>query len=289
MLSPAPLIDSFVADDGYRFACRRWHVDNPLGHVVVVHGIISHSGWYLKTGARLAKAGFAVHSLDRRGSGLNFASRGDVDHSETWVRDLERYLESLGSDSPRLLIGISWGGLLATTVARRRPDLVAGLGLLCPGFFARKGIHPVQHHVVRVAARCGLAQKKFAVPLRDPQLFTGSPWWRRYIRDDPFTLRMVTLRLATASADLHAETIRNPEGVSVPTLLMLAENDALIKNDDVRRFFNRFSTTERRSVEVADAAHTLEFEDDVSCYLSNLDEWCRQISASASKPRAAGR
>lgn len=284
MLSPAPRIDSFVADDGYRFACRRWHADDPLGQVVMVHGIISHSGWYLKTGAHLAKAGFAVHSLDRRGSGLNFAGRGDVDRAETWIQDVEGYLESLGSHRPRLLIGISWGGLMATTVARRRPDLVSGLGLLCPGFFARKGISAVQHRVVRTAARWGLAQRKFAVPLRDPQLFTHSPWWRDYIRDDPFTLRKVTLRLATASADLYAETIQNPEGVRVPTLLMLAEKDALIKNDDVRTFVERFSTNDQRCVEIPQAAHTLEFEDEVSRYLADLQDWCRETSGSVSNP-----
>lgn len=276
MLAPAPLIDSFAAPDGYRCACRRWQTDDPHGHVVIVHGIISHSGWYLKTGAHLAKAGFAVHSLDRRGSGLTFTARGDVDRAETWFQDVESYLESLGGDLPRLLVGISWGGLLATTVARRRPDLVSGLGLICPGFFSRKGTSSLQHQVVRIAARSGLAQRKFAVPLRDPQLFTRSPRWREYIRDDPFTLREVTLRLATASADLYHQTIANPEGVRTPTLLMLAGQDALIKNDDVRAFVSRFSTTDQRCVEYPGAAHTLEFEDDVTHYLSDLENWCRE-------------
>lgn len=245
---------------------------------MVVHGIISHSGWYLKTAAHLAQAGFGVHSLDRRGSGLNFAARGDVDRPETWIRDVEGYLESLGSDRPRLLIGISWGGLLATSVARHRPDLVSGLGLICPGFFSRKGTSKIQHQVVRIAARCGLAGRKFPVPLRDPQLFTRSPWWQAYIRDDPFTLREVTLRLATASADLYAATIRHPEAVTAPTLLMLSGQDALIKNEDVRAFVNRFSTTDQRSIEFAEAAHTLEFENDVARYLAELEEWCRDVS-----------
>lgn len=275
MLSPAPQTDVFTAPDGYQLAYRRWAPPTPQGDVVLLHGIISHSGWYLKTGAHLAAAGFSVHSLDRRGSGMNFQSRGDVDAYSTWIDDVVRYVEALGRARPVVLMGISWGGLLATAVARRRADLLAGLCLVCPGFFARKGVSAIQHHAVRIAARVGMGGCRFPVPLRDPALFTDSPWWRHYIRDDPFTLTKVTLRLAVASGCLYSDTIRHPEAVTVPTLLMLAGRDPLIKNAEVRDFVRRFSAMKRRVIEYPDACHTLEFEPDPSDYLRDLEAWCR--------------
>jgi len=252
---------------------------------VLLHGIISHSGWYLKTGSQLARAGFAVHSLDRRGSGLNLASRGDVDHYETWIADVRDYLAQLPNNAPRILLGISWGGLLATAVARRPSTPITGLGLLCPGFFSRKGTSRLQHAAVRLAASAGLGGLRFPVPLRDPALFTDSPPWQRYIRDDPFTLRTVTLRLATASADLYAATIHpssHPaKPLETPTLLCLGGRDAILQNAAVRKFASRHFSPALQIQVYAEAAHTLEFEPDPSDYFRDLIAWCEHCCAAA--------
>ena len=282
MLSPAPEIHSFTAGDGTNCSYRRWQAHEPRGHVVVLHGIISHSGWYLKTGAHLARAGLTVHSLDRRGSGLNLDRRGDVDRYETWIDDVLGHLEELPRSSPVVLLGISWGGLLATAVARRHPDRIAGLGLLCPGFFSRKGTSEVQHQTVRAATRLGMAGRRFPVPLQSPHLFTRSEQWQRYIRDDPFTLRRVTLRLATASADLYANVIRSPAAVTMPTLLMLAGDDLLIRNDQVHEFVNRYFGEPLKVKEYPHAAHTLEFEQDPTEYLRDLSSWCQAVTETKS-------
>ncbi len=278
MLSPAPEIGCDTLDDGTSLAFRRWDVPASAGHVVLLHGIISHSGWYLKTGAALARAGLTVHSLDRRGSGLNRDQRGDVDRYQTWIDDVLRYLDALPESAPVTLLGISWGGLLATAVTRRAAERISGLGLLCPGFFSRKGTSKLQHHAVGLAGGLGLGGSRFPVPLRDPALFTASPSWQRYIRDDPFTLRRVTLRLASASAALYADTVATPVAVKTPTLLMLAGQDALIRGDQVKPFVQRYLGNSLTLKEYPQAAHTLEFEDDPSAYLRDLSAWCRSIA-----------
>ena len=65
-----------------------WPVTQPLAYIVGLHGIVSHGGWYLKSCSALARAGFEVHFLERRGSGLNTAERGDVNGYVTWLTDL---------------------------------------------------------------------------------------------------------------------------------------------------------------------------------------------------------
>src|SRR5688500_158432 len=102
-------IARYDCPDGYRCAVRIWKADAPLARAVLLHGIVSHGGWYSASCRRLAEAGIEVHFLDRRGSGLNAAGRGDVDRYETWLDDVEGYLAGLPADSPRLLLGISWG------------------------------------------------------------------------------------------------------------------------------------------------------------------------------------
>lgn len=273
--SVPPEIRTFDAADGSALRLRHWRSEPCRGQVVLLHGIISHSGWYLRTGSRLADAGFSVHALDRRGSGLNLPHRGDVDRFETWIDDVRGYLARLPSGSPRIVLGISWGGLLATAVARRDGACLAGLGLLCPGFFSRKGTSRAQHNAVRLITALGLGHLRFPVPLRAPTLFTRDAAWQRFIRDDPFTLRRVTLRLATASADLYAETVRQPVHIATPSLLCLGGRDAILDNDNVRRFVQRHFGPDVCVREYADAAHTLEFEANPDAHFRDLIGWCR--------------
>lgn len=282
MKTSIPSIATFLADDGYPFHLRRWDVENAVGDVVILHGIISHSGWYETTGSQLASSGFNVHSLDRRGSGLNLIDRGDVSNCQRWIDDVVQYVHSIRSSQtsdqigvrPVFLVGISWGGLLATAVAKQISSQIDGLILLCPGFFSRKGTSQTQHNAVKLASGIGLGGLRFPVPLRDPELFTRSSKWRTYIAEDPFTLRKVTLRLATASAALYHDTIKTPTKVETSTLLMLGGQDLIIHNDQVRNFVNKYFGDQPTIHVYPAAAHTLEFEDDMSTYLADLTQWC---------------
>lgn len=284
MASLIPQIVTFAADDNYWFHLRRWDVNDAVGDVVIMHGIISHSGWYLQTGSHLASAGLSVHSLDRRGSGLNLKDRGDVSTCQRWIDDVVQYIAAIRAAQirenkqprPIFLVGISWGGLLATAVAKQLRGDTAGLILLCPGFFSRKGTSQTQHNAVKLATAAGLGGLRFPVPLRDPELFTRSPDWRAYIADDPFTLRRVTLRLATASAKLYHDTIKTPVAVSTPTLIMLGGMDLIIHNDQVSQFAGEYFSDQPTMIEYPNAAHTLEFEDDTAGYLADLSDWCHK-------------
>ncbi|TVP98524.1 MAG: alpha/beta fold hydrolase [Planctomycetaceae bacterium] len=275
-------IATFTASDKYRFHLRRRQVADPVAHVLLLHGIISHSGWYPRTASYLADQGFTVHSLDRRGSGLNFEQRGDVAHRNRWVDDVTEYVDSLPADAPVIVAGISWGGLLASAVARRMPSRLCGLALICPGLHSRRGTGAAQQRAVRIAAGLGLGNLKFPVPLREPAWFTNSPAAQRYIRDDPFTLRKVTLRLAAASAEFYREVTHHPEPIETPTLLMLAADDAIIDNARVREFVERHHVGPQQVISYAGAAHTLEFEPNPAEHLSDLARWCRALIGPAS-------
>ncbi len=279
-----PRIESFTAADGYHFSVRVWKVDQPAARIVCLHGIISHGGWYLQSCRQLAEKGFEVHFVDRRGSGLNVAARGDVDRYETWLADVERYLSHLSDSLPRILIGISWGGKLATAMAGHRPDLVAGLGLLCPGLFAHQQANWLQRVALAILGRSPLQRFRVSIPLRDPTLFTGSHHRRNFIGTDPLTLRKITLRFALADRQLTRAATRLPEKIQTPTLLMLAGRDPIIDNVRVRGLVERFGGGETRIIEYPDAEHTLEFEPNAAEIVNDLEDWIRRTIAWAGSP-----
>ena len=90
----------------------------PRAFVVSIHGIQSHSGWYEWSSSRLARAGYEVISLDRRGAGLNEQKQG---HTRDWSQlsfDLLAAMLTLlpchqDVDQPVVLMSVSWGGKLA--------------------------------------------------------------------------------------------------------------------------------------------------------------------------------
>jgi alpha-beta hydrolase superfamily lysophospholipase len=278
MIQQAPRIEYFPAPDGYRLATRIWQVAEPAGRVVVVHGIVSHGGWYLQTCRYLARCGFEVHAPDRRGSGLNLASRGDVDRYPTWLSDVESYLEQLSDPLPTVLLGISWGGKFVAALARHRPELVAGVGMICPGLFARQQPNGWQRLALRAAGLCGLGRLRIDIPLQDPALFTDAPPWRAYIRDDPLTLWRITIRFALADHRCNRYVREAPDAIRLPVLLMLTGRDRITDNRRTREYFDRVASPDKTLIEYPDAAHTLEFEADASEYLRDVEHWVHRVT-----------
>lgn len=268
-----PRIVSYEAARGYRPFARVWKVAAPRGRVVLLHGIISHGGWYLESCRALSAAGFEVHFLDRRGSGLNAFERGDVSDYQLWIEDVEIYLRQLRSDKPRHLLGISWGGKLAIAVAKHAPHLLDSVGMICPGLFAPRAPGAVQRALVSVAVHAGLGGFKATIPLKDPALFTDNARWQAYIRHDPLTLRQVTLRLARQDAALDCWVADAASEVSTPAMLALSGRDRIAANERLRQFFRELASPVKRLMEYPQSGHTLEFETDPQPYFADLVGW----------------
>lgn len=285
-----PQIVTIHMQDGYPLQCRYWDGGNGGPAIVLLHGIISHSGWYVATGNRLAAAGYRVYAVDRRGSGLNLQDRGDVTTADQWIEDVLSVLDVCGgaggstlagvSQRP-LLAGISWGGVLAAAVAQQAPQRLQAVAFICPGFYSRRGTSRLQHRLVAAANRIGLGDWMAPVPLRDPALFTNDPRWQAYIANDPFTLRRVTLRLADGSGQLYQRVTQQSCSIDVPAALMLAEGDAIIDNQRVLQHCQRTARQSLSMFRYPHAAHTLEFDDARDRYHSDLIQWAQQVFSGA--------
>jgi alpha-beta hydrolase superfamily lysophospholipase len=277
-------LETYRAGDGYRWQLRRYPpAVAARAHVVCLHGIQSHGGWYEYGCRRLAEAGFAVWFLDRRGSGLNHEARGDAPSFRRLLDDVAEFLRDFQgtrtnpslpiarSPIPVLLVALSWGGKLAVALQRRHPGLVDGLALLCPGFFPR--VRPTRRQRLAVLwSRLTAPGRLFPLPLNDPELFTATPRWQRFLRDDPLALHQATARLLVESVRLDGYLRWTPRHVRVPVLLQLAGRDRIIDNARTRAFVGRFAAA-TEVIEYPEAHHTLEFEPDPDRHLGDLVRW----------------
>lgn len=111
---------------------RLFAVGVPRAHVLLVHGIAEHSGRHRHVAARLARAGFEMHSYDLRGFGASGGTRAYVARWSEHLDDLEDRLDAVRAVAvglPVVLYGHSMGGLIAlgyvlADPSRRQPDLL---------------------------------------------------------------------------------------------------------------------------------------------------------------------
>lgn len=276
------VVEEFVALDGYRWRYRRYEATgSPRGSVVFLHGIQSHAGWYERSCRTLSDAGYTVYFLDRRGSGMNQEGRGDAPSFRRLLDDVAEFLTWLPRSAvrghatvtlPVFLGAISWGGKLAAALERRHPGLVDGLMLLCPGFVPRIKVR-LGTRLWIFLTRWFRPGKKFPIPLNDPELFTATPRWLEYLRQDPLRLHQATARFLLESARLDGYLMFVPKYVHVPVLLLLAENDRIIHNGRTRAFVERFAAKDKTILEYPGAQHTLEFEPDPQPFLDDMLRW----------------
>jgi alpha-beta hydrolase superfamily lysophospholipase len=266
-----PKIEFYTAPDGRRLAARVWSAaERPQARVLFLHGITSHGGWYEQSAEFLAAAGFEVVFLDRRGSGLNGESMGDVTTWTTWPDDVAAYPKA---EVPTFLCGISWGGKLAAATVRRHPGRFAGVSLVCPGLYSpfMPGIAKRLALAAPVTAR--MRERRLRIPLRRPELFTDTEAWRSFIARDPLALRTITWRFAQEDRKLTRYAREAAAFLHLPTLLMLTGKDRIVDNRHTREYFARIPAYQKTLIEYAGAAHTLEFEPDPSQYFRDLAGW----------------
>lgn len=268
-------LSTFRASDGYDFYYRRYASRGPArARLVFLHGIRSHGGWYERSCQAFAEAGYEVDFLDRRGAGLNTAYRGDAPSFRRLLDDVAEFIQSLRTERgylPIFLGGISWGGKLATALPYRRPGLIDGLVLLCPGLAPK--VAPPFFRRMRIALASRLRpDNRFPVPLNEPELFTSSPEWQTFIDTDPYGLRLATARFLFNSFALDIYLHRAARRVSMPTLLLLAEHDRIIDNARTRAIASEFRGA-REIVEYPGAHHTLEFEPPDHPWIGDVVQW----------------
>lgn len=264
-------IMQFKASDGYPLHFRAYvpHTQ-PKGHLVCLHGIQSHSGWYTASCRALAEAGYIVSYLDRRGSGMNWMQRGDIPSYRRLLDDVREFIAADGVDIPVTLLATSWAGKLGVMLAAEPKPVMDRLVLLCPGIFPQVK-PPLRDRLGIAAAKLTNPGKLFAIPLNDPELFTTNDRGLNLLRHDPLSLHQATARLLVESFWLDKAVARLKQLQPIPILLLLGGQDRIIHNDVTRRWLLKLAP--HASIQEFPAAHhTFEFEDDRT-WLQSLMAW----------------
>jgi acylglycerol lipase len=250
-------IESFEGSGGRLLRYRVLASRPARYHLLYLHGIESHSAWFLPAAASLRELGFTTYLLDRRGSGLNMnPSPGDSPSARVLLEDVRRFRRQLG-DLKLHLLGLSWGGKLAAAVALDHPEALQSLILITPGLRSRRDLSLPSKASVLLSLLVG-GRSRFKVPIA-PEMFTHTPRFLEFIRTDPWRLQKVTARFLLTSRALDRMIAKKIANLRLPTLLFLAGKDPIIDNRGVQDLLSAVKSQVQVRV-FDDAIHAIQFD-----------------------------
>jgi acylglycerol lipase len=231
----AEYLNTVVCEDGYCLRYRFWPTPgSAVGTIVLVNGMMSHSGWFRNLALPLTSLRLDVVGADRRGSGLNERDRGDAPSRQMLVSDLQRIIERENRGVPIYVVGWCWGALPAVNLALELGQQLSGLVLLAPGLFPSQQIKRAAQAYLIASKYTDTHSPLLRIPLTE-EMFSNRADVRDFIRNDCLAQRTFTARFFRIASEMSLiATARLPQ-LTEPLLLLLAANDETVDNEQTLR------------------------------------------------------
>ena len=208
-------------------AYARWEHPSPRGRVVIAHGYGEHGGRWAHAARWLNGAGWSVSALDHRGFGRSGGVRGDAHGIRGPVEDLTLFLRQermhdaaragAGPALPMVLLGHSFGGLLALLVLLWHPETLDALVVSSPALQLRelpRSLRALQRLLYWLAPH-----RPLQVPSDKSRVCSDPAMVERY-HADPFCHRFVSAAFVEAMLEGRRELLDLGAELDRPILLL---------------------------------------------------------------------
>ena len=220
---PAATMLPFTASDGENLALHDWPLPEGSprrGTVLLVHGLGEHAARYGHVARHLNAWGFAVRAYDQYGHGRSAGPRGDD------LADLvDATRKRMADGEPLVLLGHSLGGLVAARFVSLHLRPVDALVLSSPALDT--GLSGFQKLLLATLPR--LAPNLRVGNGLDVQALSHDPAVVAAYQADPLCHDRISARLGRFIADAGPATLARAAHWSVPTLLLWAGADRLVR------------------------------------------------------------
>jgi alpha-beta hydrolase superfamily lysophospholipase/SAM-dependent methyltransferase len=212
--------------------------------LVLFHRGHEHSGRWQDTVEALALDDVAIFAWDARGHGRSAGERGAAPDLATVIKDADEFVHHLSEKHAiplenMVVVAHSVGAVIAAAWVHDYAPPLRGLVLATPAFRVKLYV-------------------PFAVPLlRLRQKLLGPGYVKSYVkatmlthdrdeaeryRNDPLIFRQIAVNILLDLYDTSTRLLTDAGAITVPTLLLAAGSDWVVKVSAQRRFFERLSS-----------------------------------------------
>lgn len=273
-LRERPLPVWIPAPAGHSIPVRRFGAGGTRRPVVLVHGLQSHSGWFVQAARRSASLGHTAYAFDRCGSGVSTVEGDPGPELAALVQEIDAVVQHALVESLRTsvyLLANCFGAIPALLYAALyRPERVAGLVLATPAFFTRVRL-PLRDRARVLWSGLTRRPHQIRLPLRAEHFSELGPFIES-VRADPYTLWEVPARLLFEAQRARGRLPAAARALQAPVLVALAGEDPISDNRRNRRLLDSV----RAPVELHEypgARHTLEFSRQRQAFLGDFAAW----------------
>ncbi|SPD66264.1 putative LYSOPHOSPHOLIPASE [Cupriavidus taiwanensis] len=227
--------------DGTELLLRTWQPDparfaEPLGSVLLVHGLAEHAGRYQHVADLLCGLGLRVRAFDLRGHGASGGARMVADHPDAYLNDLAEIYDAAvpGWHELPILLGHSMGGLIAARFATARVRPVRALVLSSPALALRLSRPALALHRVLLT----LAPRLRVPNPIDARHLSHDPAVVAAYRADPLVQTTITAGVLEGFIRGMAQAQADAALLEAPMLMLVGGADRVVDPAGSRAFFD---------------------------------------------------
>ncbi len=240
-IAHAPVPSRQRMRDGTELLLRTWLPDpgrfaEPLGSVLLVHGLAEHAGRYQHVADLLCGSGLRVRAFDLRGHGASGGARMVADHPDIYLEDLAEVYDAAlhGWNELPILLGHSMGGLIAARFATARVRPVRALVLSSPALALRLAQPMLALHRVLLT----LAPRLRVPNPIDARHLSHDPAVVAAYRADPLVQTTITASVLESFIRGMAQAQADAARLEAPMLMLVGGADRVVDPAGSRSFFD---------------------------------------------------
>src|SRR5450432_1849710 len=239
----------FKSWDGTELFYRAWLPSKPARKALLLfHRGHEHSGRWQETVGALALDDVAVFAWDARGHGRSPGERGSAENLAAVIRDTEAFARHVAHQSgiaaeDTIVLAHSVGAVTATAWVHDYAPRIRALILATPAFRVKLYV-PLAVPALRL--KQGVAGPGFVKSYVKPGMLTHDPAEAASYASDPLIFRQIAVNILLDLHDTSTRLLADAGAIHVPTLILAADNDWVVKLAAQREFFKRLSSPVKR-------------------------------------------
>ncbi len=249
-----PTEHRFASHDGSSIFYRAWLP--PSGGtihraILLLHRGHEHSGRWDELAVALTAPGTAIFAWDARGHGQSAGEKGDAESCSVYVQDLECFARHLQAEhaiafEDMAFVAHSVGAVVAATWVHDYAPPIRALVLATPAFRV-KLYAPLAIPALRLLQKA--RPRAFIQSYVGGKLLTHDRGEAARYDADPAVSRRISVRVLLDLYDTARRIVADAGAIRVPTLVLAAGSDAVVRRGPQERFVERLSSP-RKALEV---------------------------------------
>jgi alpha-beta hydrolase superfamily lysophospholipase/SAM-dependent methyltransferase len=236
---------TFISWDGSNIFYRAWLPEKPaIKSVLLFHRGHEHSGRWQETVDQLAMNDVAFFAWDQRGHGQSPGDRGNAPNMAALTKDCQSFArhiqETYGiAGENTAIVASSVGAVIATAWVHDFGPPICGMVLAAPAFRVKLYV-PLAIPGLRVMQKL-LPKSKIKSYVKSKML-THDPQQAAAYDADPLIFRHIAVNMLLHLHDTGSRLLSDAGAIWVPTLLLAADQDWVVKLSAQKEFFKQLGS-----------------------------------------------